>query len=99
MKTPTTPFSIEVQEKAQITRSFLESEGWELFEEKPLFEKFTHHKNSSLRCSIGLYGEFAITELHWMNQTPEKEFSTINSNLTTEDYHAIIKLLNITIKP
>ncbi len=95
MKTPTTTYSIDVQEKAQITRKFLESQGWKLIEEKPLYESFEHTKNSDLKCSIGLYGEFSIVELHWCNKTPERDFSTINNNLTIDDYYTIIRLLNI----
>lgn len=95
MKTPTTPFSIDIQEKAQITRSFLEENGWILDKEYPLFETFYHIKNANLKCSIGLYGEFSITELHWINQTPESTFSAMNRELTKEDYFTIIRLLNI----
>jgi hypothetical protein len=97
MKTPTTPYSIAVQEKAQITRDFLESEGWKLIEEVPLFETFQHTKNSDIKCSIGLYGGFSIVELHWCNKTPEREFSTINPDLTIDDYKTIVRLLNIRI--
>lgn len=97
MKTPTTPYSITVQEKAQITRKFLESQGWKLVEEKPLFESFEHTKNADLKCSIGLYGGFSIVELHWCNKTPEREFSTINNELTIDDYHTIIRLLNVRV--
>lgn len=95
MKTPTTPYSIAVQENTQITRAFLESEGWIFTKEQPLSDSFEHSKNSLLKCSIGLYGHFSIAELHWCNETPEKEFSTINPNLTIEDYRNILKLLNI----
>lgn len=97
MKTPTTPYSIAVQKKAQITRRFLESEGWKLIEEKPLFETFEHTKNADLKCSIGLYGGFSLVELHWCNKTPEREFSTINNELTIDDYHTIIRLLNVRV--
>lgn len=97
MKTPTTPYSIAVQEKAQITRTFLEAQGWKLIEEKPLYESFEHNKNADLRCSIGLYGGFSLVELHWCNKTPEREFSTINNELTIEDYHTVIRLLNVRV--
>lgn len=97
MKTPTTEYSIAIQEQVKINRTFLEAQGWALEMEKPLFETFKHIKNSSLECSIGLYGDFSIAELHWMNQTPEKAFYTLNPNLTEEDYFTLIKLLNITI--
>lgn len=97
MKTPTTPYSIAVQENAQITRAFLESEGWILTDEKPLLDSFEHTKNSLLKCSIGLYGHFSIHELHWCNDEPERGFSTINSKLTIDDYKSIIRLLNIRI--
>lgn len=95
MKTPTTPYSIETQEKVQITRKFLESEGWKLTEEKPLYESFEHTKNADLKCSIGLYGGFSLVELHWCNKTPEKEFSTINRDLTIEDYYTVVRLLKL----
>lgn len=97
MKQPTTEYSIAIQEQVKINRTFLEVQGWTLDEEKPLFETFKHSRNSSLVCSIGLYGDFSIVELHWMNQTPEKAFYTLNPNLTEEDYFTIINLLNITI--
>jgi len=64
-------------------------------EEYPLFESFEHSKNGDLKCSIGLYGGFSIVELHWCNKTPEREFSTINNELTIDDYHTIIRLLNV----
>lgn len=99
MKEPTTPYCISINDKRQIDRGFLLSEGWVLTEEYPLFEVFTHSKNEDLKCSIGLYGGFSITELHWLNKDPETEFSAMNPNLTKEDYHTIIRLLNIkTIK-
>jgi len=95
MKKPTTPFSIAVQSKIQINRAFLESQGWVLDKEFPLYESFTHPKYEQLICGIGLYGEFNITELHWANKTPERIFSTTNPKLTTEDYFKIIELLSI----
>lgn len=95
MKTPTTEFAIATQEKVQINRIFLLSQGWVLKEEFPLFEKFVHSKLDNLVCTIGLYGEFGISELHWCNKTPEREFYTLNPNLTESDYFTIISLLNI----
>lgn len=97
MKTPTTPWSINVQENVQINRAFLEAQGFVLKDEKPLFETFYHIKDQDLICSIGLYGDFSIHELHWCNKTPEKGFSTINPELTTEDFFTIVKLLAIRI--
>lgn len=97
MKEPTTPYSIAVQEKAQITRKFLESEGWILTEETPLHDSFEHSRNSDLKCGIGLYGGFSLVELHWCNKTPEKQFSTINSELTIDDYRTIIRLLKVQV--
>jgi len=95
MKKPTTPFSIAVQNEIQINRKFLESQGWVLDKEVPLYESFKHPKHPLLVCGIGLYGEFNITELHWCNNTPERIFSTINPKLTTDDYFKIIELLSI----
>lgn len=95
MKEPTTPHSIAMQEKVQINRAFLISEGWELKEEKSLYETFMLKSNNDIVCSIGLYGEFSISELHWCNKKPEKSFFTRNSSLTVEDYRTIIHLLNI----
>lgn len=95
MKVPTTPWSIATQDKVKINRQFLEEQGWVLNEEYPLFETFKHIRDSSLICSIGLYGSFSIAELHWINQTPEKQFSTMNANLTEEDYFTILRLLNV----
>ena len=97
MKQATTPYSIEIQKNAQITREFLLSKGWRLIEDKPLYESFEHTKNPDLNCSISLYGGFSLVELHWCNKTPEKTFSTINPNLTIEDYDNIINLMNIKI--
>lgn len=94
MKEPTTPFAIQAQQNIQINRKFLESRGWILKEEKPLYDSFIHSKNSDLVCSIGLYGEFYVSELHWCNKTPEKVFSTVNRDLTIDDYDTILKLLN-----
>jgi hypothetical protein len=95
MKTPTTEYSIDVQEKIQINREFLLSEGWRLEKEYPLYESYIHSKNSDLVCGIGLYGSFSVCELHWCNKTPEKEFTTMNPNLTKNDYFKILSLLNI----
>lgn len=97
MKTPTTPYCIETQKIVQINRTFLLSKGWKLIEDYPLFEVFKHDTDENLRCSIGLYGEFSITELHWCNKTPERQFVTVNRELTIEDYDNIIKLLKIII--
>lgn len=95
MKKPTTPFSIAAQNSIKINRKFLESQGWVIKEEYPLYEKFVHSKDERLICSIGLYGEFGITELHWINKTPERIFSTTNMNLSEDDYFKIIELLSI----
>ena len=93
MKEPTTPFAIGTMEKMQITRKFLLEQGWELDEDKPLFETFK--KGQSYYCMIGMYGDFSIGELHWLNRDPERYFHTRNSDLTIDDYFTIIKLLNI----
>lgn len=95
MKTPTTEFSIAMQEKIQINRDFLLTQGWVLTEEKPLFERFVHSSNLNFVCSIGLYGEFSIAELHWCNKTPEKYFCALNPTLTEEDYFKIIDMLRL----
>ena len=95
MKEPTTEYSKFIQETVKINREFLQKEGWILKEEYPLYETYIHSKSDDILCSIGLYGEFYIGELHWMNKTPEREFSTINPNLTIQDYYKIIELLNI----
>ena len=95
MKRPTTPASIATQEQVQINREFLQSLGWKLKNEFPLYESFEHSKNSNLVCAIGLYGDFSICELHWCNKTPEKQFTTINPALTHEDYFKIIEMLRI----
>lgn len=79
-----------------ITREFLLSQGWILVEEKPLFERFEHSNSpSTLKAHIGMYGDFSITELHWCNETPERYFNTVNSNLNQADYFTIINLLRI----
>lgn len=95
MKQPTTEFAMAVQEQIQINREFLLSQGWELKEEKPLYETFVHKSSPDIICSIGLYGEFSISELHWCNKTPDRTLFTINPNLTKEDYFKIIDLLSI----
>ena len=97
MKEPTTPYSTAVQEHVQITRDFLLSEGWILKVEWPLCEEYEYSVSSDLVCHIGLYGDFSISELHWLNKTPEKYFHTMNPDLTTEDYHTILRLLNINL--
>jgi hypothetical protein len=98
MKEPTTEYSKSVSETFRITRDFLLLQGWKLEKEYPLFDEFEHTKDSSLKCSIGLYGGFSLVEHHWMNRDEVvKEFSTINKNLTEEDYFTIIKLLNINL--
>lgn len=100
MKEPTTEFSKAIQENAQITKTFLESEGWLRHDERPLFDSFTHKSDSNVKCSIGLYGEFSIVEYHWINtDEPVRVFSTINPDLTIEDYHTIVRLLKIKLKP
>lgn len=98
MKQPTTPVSIDIQANMQINRDFLLSKGWILQDEYPLFENFFHSKNKDLVCAIGLYGEFSIAQLHWCNKTPERQFITMNSKLTKEDYEVILRLLNIIIE-
>ena len=95
MKTATTSYSIDIQKNTKITREFLESENWILKEEHPLYDTFIHSSSKNLECSVGLYGEFSICELHWCNGTPERIFSTINHKLTKEDYYKILSLLNI----
>jgi hypothetical protein len=97
MKEATTPYSKAIQENMQINRKFLESKGWVIKQEFPLCDQFKHSKSTDLLCSIGLYGGFSIVELHWCNKTPEKEFSTINPDLTTNDYETIIRLLKLNI--
>ena len=81
----------------KITVDFLISQGWDINEQKPLYTSFIHSKDERLVCSIGKYSEFFIAELHWCNRTPERTFDTVNHNLTTEDYHTIIKLLALQI--
>jgi hypothetical protein len=95
MKEATTPYSIEMQRIIQLNTKFLVSEGWVIHKEYPLFDEFYHSKNKDLVCTTGLYGEFYIAELHWINKTPEREFSTTNPNLTKEDYFKILDLLVI----
>lgn len=95
MKQPTTPCAIAIQEQVQINRDFLLSQGWVLKKEFPLYESFEHSKNRDMICAIGLYGDFSICQLHWCNKTPEREFTTINPDLTKEDYFKILSLLNI----
>lgn len=95
MKQPTTEYAIAMQEQVQINREFLLSQGWELKDEKPLYETFVHKSDPDVVCSIGAYGEFSIAELHWCNKTPDREFTTINPRLTTDDYFKIIDLLSI----
>jgi len=81
----------------RLTKDFLLSQGWEMVLGMPLFTDFKHKSNLDLVCRIGMYGEFYITELHWCNKTSERIFSTINSNLTTDDYFKILSLLRINI--
>lgn len=95
MKEPTTDFAIEAQNKIQINRGFLESEGWILEEERPLYESFTRPNSEIYRCTISMYGGFAITEYHWCNRTPERTFQTLNAELSKQDYHDILRMLNI----
>ena len=96
MKTPTTQYQQNIQSQIEINREFLLSQGWILQDEYALFENYFHSKDKDLVCSIGLYGEFSICQLHWCNKTPEKQFTTINPRLTKEDYFKIIDLLNLT---
>jgi hypothetical protein len=95
MKSPTTEFDIENQKQIQINRDFLISQGWELKEEYPLFENFTHPKNHLVYAAIGIHGEFSICEVHWCNGNPEREFNSLNPELTTDDYFNILKMLRI----
>lgn len=97
MKKPTTPYSIEVQEKAQITKEFLISQGWEPSDELSLYDSFRHSKNNNLTCSIGLYGEFYLSRLDWLEKIPDRVFNTVNRDLTKEDYFKIIDLLKIKV--
>ena len=77
----------------KITVSFLRSEGWLITEEKPLHTSFSHSKNDRAKCSISVYGGFNICELHWCNDTPERQFMTTNHKLTVNDYYDIISML------
>lgn len=97
MKEPTTPYSIAVHEKRQITRTFLEKEGWKLRQEFPLYDCFEHRSDPKITCGIGLYGEFTLTQEHWLNPEPERVFTTMNPDLTIEDYRTIIRLLKLKI--
>jgi len=97
MKEPTTPFAIAMMQRPNaIDRAFLLSQGWELVTEKPLFESFRHSKSpSTLRCTIGMYGEVSICELDCLSGNPDREFTTINHHLTQQDYFTIVSLLRI----
>lgn len=96
MKKPTTEFAIAMQKRVQLNREFLLSQGWELDQEKPLYENFTHPADQDIKCSIGLYGQFGITQFHWCNGTPERAFYTCNPDLTEADYFKILEMLRFT---
>ena len=90
-----TSYIKELEENREITREFLETQGWFLCEEYPLFENYKHKHNDRLYLAIGLYGQLHIVEYHWMNDEPQSEYRATNSDLTIEDYHKIIELLKI----
>jgi hypothetical protein len=98
MKEATTVYQRLTAKEMQINHDFLISEGWELAEERPLYNEYKRPWHNNVICHIGLYGEFSICELHWCNKTPEKIFSTINPKLTKEDYHKIIEMLKINLQ-
>ncbi len=78
----------------RISREFLLANGWQIENEYPLVTIFK--RNGGLKCSIGKYGDFSISEYHWLNHDEiVRHFCTINHNLTQDDYWTIIKLLNI----
>lgn len=82
----------------KIDKEFLEYNGFILNKEYPLCQIYVHSKSDRIRCSIGRkYGHFSMSELHWCNDAVEKEFTTINPNLSKDDYFKIIQLLNINI--
>lgn len=81
----------------EITGTFLESMGWVLIETYPLYKKYEHNNNTDLILTIGAYGMFSLTELHWINKTPERVFSTIGKTLTPWDYMEILRLIGISI--
>lgn len=97
MKEPTTPCSIDAQNRMKINREFLISKGFVLTGEYPLFEEFKHSKDYLIFASIGLYGSFSIGDLHWCNKTVERVFSTMNPNLTEEDFDRIVSMLCLKI--
>jgi hypothetical protein len=98
MKEPTTPYQQAMMDRPNaITKAFLLLNGWSIIDTFPLYEAFQHKKNTRLFAHIGMYGDFSITELHWMNDEPQKYFNTINADLITEDYNNIIRLLGIKI--
>ena len=97
MREPTTTYSIALQQRIQINRAFLLSQGWVLKKEFPLYESFEHSTNADIICAIGMYGDFSIAQLHWCNKTPDRQFTTINPNLKAEDYFKILSLLDIDI--
>lgn len=98
MKEPTTEFAKSRQKQITINRKFLLDRGWELKAEYPLSETFVHRHSELIVCSIGLHGAFSIAELHWINKTPENQFSSLNPNLTEEDYISILKMLNLKLQ-
>jgi hypothetical protein len=80
-----------------MNKDFLIKQGWNVKTEYPLFTSFIHSRHDRLFCSIGKYGQFRITEMHWCNDEPERYFNTINSSLNEDDYFKILNLLNIKI--
>ena len=79
----------------EITGVWLESKVWVNLKNAPLWSSYKHQNNSNAYLTLGTYGHFSIVELHWLNQTPEKEFKVKGKSLSKKDYKEIIRLLNI----
>lgn len=98
MKKATTPWTQAIQQMPhRIDEAYLLSRGFELIEEKPLFNTYQHKRNRLLFVTIGMYGELSIAEKHWCNDEVERIFSTINRDIKRWEFDILLKYLNINL--
>lgn len=98
MKKATTPWTQVILDMPnRIDDNYLISRGFELVEEKPLFNRYQHKSNRLLFVVIGMYGELCIAEKHWCNDEVERIFSTINRDIKRWEFDILLKYLNINI--
>lgn len=83
------------QKPKPITAEFLVEKGWKIVEDKPMYTILT--KNDIYSCCVGKfgYGQFSLSEYHWLNrdqESPVRTFKTLGRQIMEEDYDSILNL-------